>query len=154
MTEDTQHIQQQTSQTPHSTGTPQNPDSDIQSTLDQQSLEGTSGRIQLPGSSGQATTATTGQTTNEGSGNLLQGLDVGTGLLAASFFFAVTLLLLLAKFAKHPSPQQADISDDWASGDDTDPVATGRDNAAPAIATRPKKKLTRRQRRQQYNKRG
>lgn len=149
-------VQDQTGQPNPQTQVPQNPQqTELQGAVDQQILEGSNtGVIQVPGAT---------ESANEEQIEVVQqpaveegffsNLQVGTGLLVATFVLAFTLILVLARLAQPGSAKRTSNVQPIP-----EPTADERfESTAKDTATRPEaakqkqkstKKMTRRQRRQ------
>jgi hypothetical protein len=151
-----QPVQGQTSQPNPQTQVPQNPqETDLQGAADQQALDTPGGAIQVPSTSDGTTTQQTVATQpSPDEGGFFADTQVGTGLLVATFVFAFTLLLVLARLAQRNSPQlagnaQLDGEPALNSGVESAPINTEESPTLAAKKQKSAKKLTRRQRRAQ-----
>ena len=154
-----QPVQGQTTQPSAQPQMPQGPQqSNLQGTVDNQSLESSGSSIQIPGSSGDTSTQQTAavQATAE-DGGFFTDIHIGTGLLVAVFILAFSLILTLARLAQRNSLSastniQAEPEPSMPNGNnnlEADAPNTSDKSTIASKKYKSNKKLTRRQRRKQ-----
>ncbi|MCA1807360.1 MAG: hypothetical protein LC687_05890 [Actinobacteria bacterium] len=144
------NLQGQTGQPAPNAQDPQAPtNSNLQQTLDLQSIDSSQSSITVPGSDNQATTTTIGQDSSaSNTPSPLLNFDVSTSLLVTVFVAAVVIVVLLVKIAKpkHELYPEADRTGD------VEPIANQTTDSqvnspTPGQKKTSNKKMTRRQRR-------